>query len=158
MNVSLRVERAQAYLYAIVTGVFSLAGARRVSLRILGTCAEHGLGKVLIDIRALQGTMSTVDDFEWAAFLAAEHGRRVAEGLAPLRFVILGNRPLLRPARPATKAAGEVAEDRFGETVMVNRGLDARSTTDPGQAVEWLGIRPVREDGGPQGVARHPEA
>jgi hypothetical protein len=158
MNVSLRIERAQAYLYAIVTGVFSLAGARRVSLRILGTCDEHGLRKILLDIRALQGTMSTVDDFEWAAFLATEHTRRMAQGLAPLRFVILGNRPLLRPAGPARKAAGEVAEDHFGETVMVNRGLDARSTTDPGQAVEWLGIRPAREDGGPQAAARHPEA
>lgn len=158
MNVSLRIERAQAYLYATVTGVFSLAGARRTSLRILGACTENGLVRVLIDIRALQGTMSTVDDFEWAAFLASEHGRRVAQGLAPLRFVILGNRPLLRPAGLLAKAAGEVAEDRFGETVMVNRGLDARSTTDPSQAVEWLGLRPAREDCAPQTVARHPQA
>lgn len=158
MNVSLRVERAQAYLYAVVTGVFSLAGARRVSLRILGTCTEHGLGKVLIDIRALQGTMSTLDDFEWGAFLATEHGRRVSQGLPPLRFVILGNRPLLRPASPVAKAAGDVAEDRFGENVMVNRGLDARSTTDPGQAIDWLGLRPAREDLGLQGASRHPEA
>ncbi len=158
MYVSLRVDRSQGYLNAVVTGVFGLAAAHRASLRILGACAQHQLRRVLIDIRALRGTMSTLNDFEWAVSLANEHCRLVASGLPPVRFAILGDAPRPRPLGPTERAAGDVAEDHFAETVMVNRGLEARFTTEPAEALAWLEVRPPVANSMAGEVARHPPA
>ena len=158
MFVTLRADRTQGYLCAVVTGVFGLAASQRASLRILEACARHGLSRVLIDIRALGGTLSTMSDFEWAASLAGEHARRVASGLPPVRFVILGERPRPGAASPSQRSAAAVAEDHFAETVMVNRGLDARFTTDPAEALEWLGVRPATAGPAPAEAVRQPRA
>lgn len=158
MYVSLRADPSQGYLCALVTGVFGVAAAHRASLRILDACSRQGLRRVLLDIRALRGTLSTMNDFEWATTLASEHARLVASGLPPVRFAILGERPRPRVPFLTQRAAGDVAEDHFAETVMVNRGLEARFTTDPSEALDWLGVRPVAAGGTPGEAARHPPA
>jgi hypothetical protein len=37
----------------------------------------------------------------------------------------------------------QIRADRFGETVMVNRGARVRVTTDLNEALQWFGMTPV---------------
>jgi hypothetical protein len=127
VSLTLHLEPRATYLYAGVAGTFELPQMQGTLQRVLDACARHGLGKVLIDARAVGGQMSVSERYEWGTFHAQVHLAYLAAGHHALRIAYLAREPLLDP-------------ERLGEAVAQNRGVDARAFTDPAAAAAWLGI------------------
>ena len=99
----------------VATGEFSsLEEAKRLFLEILGAVAQYQVKKVLLDGRTLKGKPEVFERFLYGEFAAKETIRFVtAHGLAP-RFAYVMHAPIRDP-------------ERFGENVMVNRGMNVKS-------------------------------
>ncbi|MHC5053180.1 MAG: hypothetical protein ACYTKD_00510 [Planctomycetota bacterium] len=109
-----------------MTGGFELKAAENAFVEVLDAEAEYGISKVLIDCRTVEGGITTLERFYYATFASDEHlYRRLSGELPPCAFAFVGTEPLIDPRR-------------FGETVMVNRGVRAKVTVDFGEAEEWL--------------------
>jgi hypothetical protein len=126
MNIELNFEVRSSYLYAKAVGVFNLKEAMDCYRRILETAAQKNLLRILFDVCALTGDMTTMDRYVQSDFLAKEMTKQ--ENPVSLKFAIVGNEPFLDP-------------QRFGETVARNRGILLKVTTDINQALEWLGVK-----------------
>jgi hypothetical protein len=115
------------------TGEFSsLEEAKRLFLEILGAVAQYQAKKVLLDGRTLKGKPEVLERFLYGEFAAKETMRLVTEhGLTP-RFAYVMHVPLRDP-------------ERFGENVMVNRGMNAKSFENLEEAFEWLELTPANK-------------
>lgn len=98
-------------------GEYSLDAALDAYRRVFEAAASTGLRQVLVDVRDVEGEPTTMDRFALAEFVVA-HGRG-------LRVAILGREPLIDP-------------ERFGETVVQNRGAGGRAFTVLEEALAWL--------------------
>lgn len=132
-ELSLTIEPRQSYLYVIATGNFDLYAAQNSFRKIFSAVAQHNLSKVLIDLRPLEGNMSTMDRFSLAEFVSSE--RFEHEGTVAVRLAVVGKHPIVEP-------------QRFGETVARNRGVNVCVMTDIDDALEWLDISAANESSG----------
>lgn len=110
-------ECAGGYLRVRAHGTFGLARTLRLIDFIAAESERHACLKVLIDVTALAGQPSTIDQFEIA--------RATAERLRLRRIAVLA----------ATEA---LVREGFGDTVAYNRGGQVRSFTIEQQALAWL--------------------
>jgi hypothetical protein len=128
-TMTLELEPREGYLYACLSGDYSLPETKALSLQCLEACAQHHRSKLLLDVRSVQGSNSLTQIYEYAEFLAAEAIKVQRQAGVALRLVFVGRPPLLDP-------------ERFGITVARNRGLAAMSTGDIDEAYRWLGVEP----------------
>jgi len=135
MDMNLRVIPRETYLYALVTGIYSLPEAKKTAQDIFKACGEHGISKALVDFRTLQLSSSTLEDFKFAEFIASINHEHVVKGFPPVKMVGLAKAPM----RPS---------DLFGETVALNRGFLLKYTDDFVEACNWLGIDPASAGSG----------
>ena len=120
------ITRKDDYIHVDVTGTFLLSEANECSVSIFEALAEHGVHRVLVDCRKLEGEPTTMERFVLATFAALEFSKFAESGVPRgTRFSYVGHEPL-------------VDKRRFGETVATNRGLTVRVFTDYQQAIEWL--------------------
>lgn len=120
---AIEIESAihSTYMYIHCQGVFELHNALQQMAFALRLAAEAERGRVLIDVRDVTGTLSTMDRYEFGVGLAA-----VQEKIGQkMRLAFVGAPPIVELAR-------------FGETVALNRGVQAQVFLDFEQAITWL--------------------
>ena len=63
MSYNLAFEEKENYLQVTATGVRSLENTLAITKDVFAACAKHKTRKVLIDVRALEGRLSTASAF-----------------------------------------------------------------------------------------------
>ena len=112
----LEIIEGQGYLEARVSGPFSLDRFKDQMLKVVVATKEKRLKCLLLDVRGLVGTPSTLDRHAL--------GRSGAENKVDFRVAAL--------------VTPEQAQDNFASTVARNRGVNVRTFTDPRKARDWL--------------------
>jgi len=107
------------------SGEFSLEGAKKGFLEMLGAVAQYKAEKILFDGRTVKGKPGDMERFYYGDFAARETQRIVVEHKIVPRFAYVMHEPL----RDKT---------RLGETVAVNRGMIVKVFETPEDAIEWL--------------------
>ena len=111
-------------------GTFTQRGAEQGYRDLLDRCIASGSSLLLVDCRQVDGEPTFSERFEFGKFVAEVNIAAVHDGRTQLvKFALLGSYPLIDPGR-------------IGEVVAVNRGASVRVTTDPEEAVTWLGADP----------------
>jgi len=131
MELSIQVR--PSYLSVEISGLFDLVAAEACLRDILSAAANEGLQKILIDVRRLQGILSTADRFSIGQFVSRE--RLKHEVTRDVRMAFVGKDPVVEPGRLA-------------ETVAVNRGARFRVLTDLEEALDWLEVSPGERPSG----------
>ncbi len=121
MTYDLIIEEKDGMLWATVTGTRSLETVLAISNDILAACAEKKVSKVLIDVRGLEGRLSTMEAYQ-----------------IPKQYF-----PKMRDRSVITHTALVDLKEfehsyRFFENVALNRGFTLRIFSDPNEAAEWL--------------------
>ncbi len=110
-------------VFATITGPMAPDGLLPVFYKIIDTAIERGLGPILIDFSAIDGTLATSERFNLAESAAAYFLSK-SRTIRP-RIAIVGKAPLI---------------DGFGAMVASNRGINAKAFSDVPQALDWLGV------------------
>lgn len=121
----------QEFLWVRCSGDFSLPEAKAKFLLIMDAVVQHQIRKVMVDVRALCGSPTMFERFDYSTFVA-QNAIRNAEGCRlAAHLVYLGDIPLIDP-------------ERFGETVARNRGASVKvyETREIKDAFAWLGVVP----------------
>ena len=101
-----------------MAGPFDLTHFIDALKEIFAATYAHGLRRILIDARALEGEITLLDRFEMGR-MGAELQRE------PVRVALIASVHHIWP-------------DRFGENVANNRGLVTKVTTSEAEALAWL--------------------
>jgi hypothetical protein len=133
MNISRCIELRQSYIHVLSTGCFTLPEANSSFLRIMGSCFEHRLSKVLVDCRSVQGGLSISDAFQYGKFISFVHKQYADNGIFSMRFAYL--------APTSFSAAGKAAE-----IAARNQSLELLVTTNQAEAFRWLGVDAAEMD------------
>ena len=131
MSVSITVSRQIGEVYCVfLRGSFTLRGAEEGFRELLDGCIASGSCLLLVDCRQVDGSPTFAERFAFGKFVAEANIAAVHDGRTqPVKFALLGSYPLLDPGR-------------LGELVALNRGAWVRVTTEPEEAVAWLGADP----------------
>ena len=127
MSLDLQIRAEPGVLYVVATGEFLLADARQKFLQMLDAVDQNNASKVLFDGREVKGNPETIERFLYGEFAANAVTKYMIEGAvrrAP-QFAYVLHEPVLDPKR-------------FGETVMVNRGMWVKAFDNLEGALEWL--------------------
>ncbi len=121
MSSRLTIKKKEDFLWVTTTGTRSFKTVVDISADVLKACAEEKVKKVLVDVRALEGALDTLEAYE-----------------IPDKYF-----PTIRDPNVITRAAIvdlKESEDRyrFFETVAQNRGFNLFIFSNPEEAVEWL--------------------
>ena len=128
MSIQLQINAESDLLTVVATGNFSLEAAKRTFLQIVKASARRNCKKVLLDGRNLTGNPEGMERFYYGEFVAETVMNSIANGVfAPRQFAYVLREPILDPRR-------------FGETVAVNRGVNAKTIETRKDALHWLGI------------------
>jgi len=123
-----RVTAKSDYLYVTAAGEFSLDEAQRRFLEMLESVAAFNARKVLFDGRTLVGEPKMMERFYYGEFAALSVARFANRGVSPAtRFAYVLDEPMLD-------------QDRFGETVAVNRGMRVKAFDNLEAARAWLEV------------------
>ena len=104
-------------------GSYSLDKAKNLFKKSIDSALLHNKAKIVIDVTNVTGDIPFLDRFDFSAFLANythEHAMDKVE-----RIAVTGHEPI-------------VHNERFGELVAVNRGLNLKVFTSMKEAVIWL--------------------
>ena len=104
-------------------GEYSLAKANHLFKIAIDQGVLHSKRKIFIDIRNIIGSIPFMDRFKFSEFLA-NYRLNNASGKVN-SIAVLGLEPI-------------VHNERFGETVAVNRGTNVRVFTDQEEAFNWF--------------------
>jgi len=118
---SLTIKKKGDILCFKATGSRSLETVVAMSNDILTACVEHNTKKILVDVRQLEGRLSSIDSYE----------------------IYNRHAPKIRDLNVITHNAIVDLEEfgssyNFLETVAVNRGFNSRVFSDLDEAVKWL--------------------
>jgi CheY-like chemotaxis protein len=119
------VQVEQGVLNAVVVGPFELTLAQHQFMELLDKAVHSGATKVLIDGRQVTGYPSAFERFLYGTFVACASLEVLNRENAKLRFAYVIYQPVHDP-------------QRYGETVVVNGGMDVKAFEDMNEAVEWL--------------------
>jgi hypothetical protein len=123
-----RYEMRHDYLCVEVTGEFSIAAALRQFTEMMEWISGKDVRRMLVDGRELKGNLSTLDRYEYGAFVAAEITRFSGAGK-------IGN---LRLAYVV--ATSMLDKDRLVQTVARNRGVAVVATDNMNEGLRWLSV------------------
>lgn len=125
MRMHVKIEPWPDHLHVVVDGLFDHAQLADALKSIFDASSKHGLRKILVDSRALEGEVSLMARYDIG---------RIAAGLQrePVRLVMVASKEHIWP-------------DHFGENVANNLGVKSKVTPDMAEAYAWL-----NEDAGPK--------
>ena len=128
MTSQFHIEVRPTYIFTEMSGTFQLDKFKDLLKESLSACAEHDKSKLLIDIRTLEGEVAIFERYELATYFAnlSQSDPKTME----VQVAVVGYTPIVDP-------------NRFGEKVAVNRGVNAKVTTDITEAYNWLQVDPV---------------
>ena len=92
-----------------------------IAQETIAACKDHNTQKVLIDVRKLEGRLSTIDAYN----IPAEYFKDMRDPMIIKKVAII-------------ELEEFVEEYRFFENVAVNRGYNLRVFSDITIALEWL--------------------
>ena len=118
MSASIDVLSKGTYIQVTYVGDFTRAEARRCIDVCTTSCLDHGLMRVLLDVRQMTGDMTVMDRFQTALYGIKLRKHKI-------KTAMLANDRIVLP-------------DRFFESVARNRGIRIRVFTDEDQALAWL--------------------
>ena len=121
MPYDLRIERKDNILWVTATGRRSLDTVLAMSKDIFAACVEHKVSKVLADVRALGGRLSTIEAYK----IVDQH------------FPAMRDRSVITHCAIVDLKEFEDSY-RFFEDLAVNRDFNVRLFSGPDEAVEWL--------------------
>ena len=127
MTLTVDIEPRAHYLYAAVSGEFSVLGAQAAFDRALQAALPLAQTRILIDVRHVSGRPSQDERYALGLFVAAEQRLFAAKTAFATRVAVLGKRPLVDP-------------NRFGETVAINSGAKVKVSESLDEAFAWLGV------------------
>ncbi|HQR35895.1 MAG TPA: hypothetical protein PLK30_24445 [Blastocatellia bacterium] len=130
MSLTLKLSVHPKFIHVTVTGEFSLNEAKRIFLEALDTIAGHKIEKVIMDGQQLSGELNTTERFYFAEFMSQSVQTFVQSIAWAPQFAFVLKTPMLD-------------QNKFGETVAVNRGMNLRVFDNMEEAFEWLGETPV---------------
>ena len=121
MPYKLKTKVQADVLIAIATGLRNLETIVEITKDLKSLCEKHGVTKVLVDTRGLEGHLSTLEGFS----LVTKHFKMLRD---------------FRVIRQAAIVDQESSKERqqFIENVAVNRGYNIRFFGSFGEAREWL--------------------
>ena len=127
MTLTVEIESRKDYLFAAVSGAFSLRGAQDAFDRAVKAALPLGLSRILLDASAVTGRPSQDERYALGVFVA-EQQRLLAAQTPPhdVQVAVYGHQPLVDP-------------NRFGETVALNRGAKVKVSERLDEALAWLG-------------------
>ncbi len=117
----LRINKQNSILLVEVEGERSFKILVTITGQIMEACREQDLCRALVDVRAMEGKLST-----WETF------RLVVSCFSQVR-----NWHVLRKAAIVDRQENR-DRSRFLETVADNRGFNLRIFEDTAEAIEWL--------------------
>ena len=121
MPYDLIIEKKGDVLWGTATGTRSLETVVAIAKQILAGCVNEKLMKVLIDVRALEGRLRTMEAYE----------------MVDQFFPEIRDRSVI--TRSAVVDLKEFESSyRFFENLAANRSFTLRIFSDPNEAVEWL--------------------
>ena len=121
MTYDLVFEIKDNFFWVTATGTRSLKSVLAITKEILAACTEHEISKVLIDVRALEGRLSTASAFT----IPTRH------------FPKFRDRSLINHVAIIDLKGFELSH-RFFEKAAASRGFKLRIFSDPDKAVFWL--------------------
>lgn len=133
MSMTLKLSVNPKLIHSTVTGEFSLDEAKRIFLETLDVVAEHKIEKVIVDGQQLSGELNTTERFYYAEFMSQSVMNFARTRSWAPQFAFVLKTPVLD-------------QNKFGETVAVNRGMNVRVFGNMEDAFEWLGETPVAPD------------
>ena len=122
MDFSLEIEEDSGFLLALVAGVRTPQSVAAAAAQVVAECVKRQAACVLIDVRKMSGSLSTLESFE---VVSKGFGERS------------GQRPLMLKAA-IIDLPESLERLRFFETAARNRGYNLRCFGDFDLAVEWL--------------------
>jgi hypothetical protein len=130
MSLEYKVVTGPDHLLISLSGRYESSDAPIASTQIIEACEKHQATKALIDVRSIEGSMSTMDRFYLGSIFSMKYIKeRVTGKIPPCRFAMVGHEPLVDP-------------NRFGETVATNRGLAVKVFLKMEEAIAWLKTEP----------------
>jgi hypothetical protein len=129
MSKIVKITALPDVLIVRVEGEFELEEAKRNVVGIVASIDEHDSDKILIDGRGVSGNPTLIERFYYGEFVAEVVRQRRERSIEEKshRFAYLLHEPTLDPLR-------------FGETVMVNRGVTMKAVDNLDEAAKWLGL------------------
>jgi len=121
MSYDLTFEIKDNILWGTASGTRSLQTVLDITKDIIAACAESRIKKVLLNVCALKGRISTVDAYE----IPARHFPAMRDRSTITQVAIVDLKQLEE-------------RDKFFENVAVNRGFVLRLFSDTEKALEWL--------------------
>ena len=115
------------HLRATVTGSYDAEEAVEEFSRLIAACRKHGLRKVLVDFREIEGERGATERAIYGSEIVALYRMHLDTGGEPLQLAYVG---------PAVDA--EMWNP--GMEIAQSSGVNAILTTKMGEAREWLGI------------------
>lgn len=111
------------YVLIAASGDYSLIKANHLFESAIDYALLHNKSNVLINVNNVTGSIPLMDRFYFAENLA---NYRKKHGLSKIKKIaVVGHEPI-------------VHEERFGEQVAINRGVNSRVFTDISEASDWL--------------------
>mgnify|MGYP001765453983 CR=1 FL=1 len=128
MKYEMKIE--PRFLYARLSGGFSLKEAKSAFLVLMDTIAENRCGNVLVDGREVTGNIRLLERFLYGEFVANTVHKYMKNGLdCNPRFAYVLEPPILDP-------------QKFGETVAKNRGMKVKAFDRLRDAIEYIEAMP----------------
>lgn len=121
---SISYEARDGYLYVRAGGEYNPSAELTAFSEMIRKARSYGLTRILYSIIHLTG----FDADQSSVMARYETAKRMAE-MVPNDFKVV-----------FLTTAKQIRKDRFGETVMVNRGVTVKVTADLQEAFEWLAI------------------
>jgi len=119
----IKITVEEDFLLILASGKYSLTKANNLFKLAIDNGVSHSKHKILIDVTNITGAIPFLERFEFSEFLATY---RINNALGKVnRIAVVGQEPIIH-------------KEKFGETVAVNRGTNARVFTDMSKASIWL--------------------
>lgn len=123
MNFKIDVVKWDNYLQLLFSGSYTLDKAFHAFKFAVDQAIAYNYSRILMDAFGVKGIIPRMDRYHYAEFLA-NYIRQNALGKIH-RISMTGPIPI-------------VDHNRFGETVAVNRGVNARVFTNREEALSWV--------------------
>ncbi len=122
MKLTAQIQTNENYLLANFRGEYTKLDLIGVTEEVLETALKKGIHRVLLDAREITGKPPTIlERFELGEAFTGFIRRKDAQ----IKCAFVGKHPM-------------VDKDKFGETVVANRGGLLKVFTDIKEAAEWL--------------------
>ena len=120
------IEPRSGYLYAAISGEFTLSSAQASYRAMLQAAALHRQPRMLLDCTRITGKMTTNDRMAFGMFMAEEQQVMLSQLPQAPQVAILAAAPIMDPGR-------------FTQTVANNRGIRMRASESLQELLSWLG-------------------